>query len=417
MGKQLTDKRNPIPMVVAGALIMLILGSMNAWSMFSLYISKDFPQFTAAQMSATYTITIMVFSAGCFIGASMANKISTRSCIRIAGLMIGAGFIALSFMPELSGGSARMLMYAGFGGLVGFGDGIAYTLCVATISIRFKKRASLISGVLLMHFGIGSMLIASLAEMLALRMGIFRVFMIYGVIIGVAVVVLASFLWNDDPAQETEQSSEVQTADAVKSYSPMQMVKTSVWWAYLPVILCTYAIQLLMVGSAAGMAVWFGAAASVGMLTSITNSVSRPVSGILVDKLGVPRFSTLLLTVQLAVCAVLVVAGFFKIAALGIIGIIASGICYGGVVVFETAAVRTFFGPKHYTTNLSISICSGMPASLLGTFAGVLQDRSGGSFESTFVMVLIVAVIASVSGFFMCRTLAHRDAALQTDTH
>ena len=83
--------------------------------------------------------------------------------------------------------------------------------------------------------------------------------------------------------------------------------------------------------------------------------------------------------------------------ALMFFGLIITGIAYGGGISLNASLTRRMFGSKHYSRNFGVANISGIVASFVGPYiAGILQDSSGGEYESSYVAMIIFGVVSLV---------------------
>ena len=159
---------------------------------------------------------------------------------------------------------------------------------------------------------------------------------------------------------------------------------------------------LLVINSAANIASYSGAAAILGLLLSVFNGASRIPFGVLVDRFGRKKVM-LLANGFLLLCGLLLTAGgLTHSAVLVLVGMLIMGICYGNSVTIGTLVIRQFYGKEHYAVNLSLVNCCAVPASFIGPLiSSALQEASGGDYTTTFLMVLVFAVLDLVVALFV----------------
>ena len=63
--------------------------------------------------------------------------------------------------------------------------------------------------------------------------------------------------------------------------------------------------------------------------------------------------------------------------------------------MISASAAAAFWGSEHYAANLSLVNCALVPAALLGpVIASALQERAGGGYGSTFLMLTLLGALA-----------------------
>ena len=116
----------------------------------------------------------------------------------------------------------------------------------------------------------------------------------------------------------------------------------------------------------------------------------------------------MLLSNAAALCAgvFLLIAYHTGSTALMVLGLITVGVTYGCAMSMNAVVVREEFGNECYPSNFSVATLSGIPASFAGPFvAGLLQDRSGGDYRTTFIAMIVfsLAAAAMLCGILLIR--------------
>lgn len=378
------DNVRHVPMAAVATVTLLFLGVLYAWSMFRVELSKVFTALTASQLSMNFTIAMTAFCVGGFTGGKLSARYSPKFSARLAAALVFTGYFGVSFMEKLEGGAALALLYVSYGAVAGLGTGIGHNCCVGSVPLWFPERMGLVSGVLLMGFGIGSLVLGLLIESLSAAIGVFNVFRLYAVLLAAALIAVSFFLKEPPLAEKRKNGSK-------RGLTPGQMLKRPSFWIYFLWNIIVTSSGLLVMNSAANIAVYFGAAAGLGLVVSVFNGVGRPVTGAVMDRLGQFRgmlmMNGLLVVSALALLAT-AVSGSVAMMTAGLLGI---GIVYGGGATINAKVINVLYGPEHYAVNYSLSNFCMIPASFIGPYiSGLLQDRSGG-YTSTFVMLAAAA--------------------------
>ena len=140
-----------------GVVVLLLAGLVYAWSTMSNSIGISRPDWTKAQLSLTFTIVMAMFCVGCLIAGFLAKKVAPKYYVMVAAVLMLAGFYVASLT-----GDTPALLYIGFGVLGGLGSGFAYNAVMSTISAWFPDKQGLISGVLLMGFGLSAFIVGKI---------------------------------------------------------------------------------------------------------------------------------------------------------------------------------------------------------------------------------------------------------------
>ena len=385
---------------VVGVIVLLFAGLVYAWSVLSTPIGQEFSDWTQARLSLTFTIAMIMFCIGCLVGGLLAGKVKAKINVWAAGVLFLAGFLIASQTQSL------MVLYLGFGILGGFASGLAYNAVMSTMMAWFPDKSGLISGVLLMGFGIGSFVIGKVYQALTPEgIGGWRIsFKVFAVIL-FAVMIVCGFFFRKPgadfqppaAAKQNVPKNQIEGMDV----GPGVMMKRPAFWMYYLWAIFLSAAGLALVSQASGIAVEVGPDVNAGTiatvvgLISIMNGVGRVFFGSLFDKKGYRVTMLLDMAVYIVAGLILILAvrnGSFTLVCAGFI---AGGFAYGCVTPTNSAIIRSFYGPTHYPVNFSIINTNLIIASFGSTIAGSLYDSSG-SYLSTIFMLLLVTII----GFF-----------------
>ena len=381
--------------VVAGTLMMLFLGAIYAWSYFKTAIAQLFPMWNEKQLSLTFTIMMILFAAGGLLGGKLTQRFRHRYLTMAAGALLCVGFLVLSCLPTGNSSLALILMYIFYGGFTGLGAGVGYNVVLSGVNSWFPDKDGLISGILLTGFGLGSLLIGNAADWMLSFLSLFTVFRILG--IACAVVVMGGGLLLRVPGPDTVLPPAKQKAAVPggRDYTTGEMLRRPTFWLYFFWNLCMSATGMLVINNAASIALFFGAAATVGLLVSVFNSGGRLFVGWSMDKLGWK--ATMFIDNGVIISAGVLMAAGNALGAfpLVLVGMLMAGVCYGGGVTIQASLVRSFYGSKHYAVNFSTCNLVSIPAAILGPMlSAALVDAAGGAFWSTFLMVVVMGLVS-----------------------
>ncbi len=386
-------KTNGALMVIVGTLAYFFLGVTYVWSVLRIELNNVFTAYTAAQLSLVFTLNMSTFCIGGFCGGKLVQRKTPALSLRVASVLILVGYAGSSLMRFLEADSALVLLYISYSLFAGFGIGMAYNALMANIAPWFPGRVGLVTGIMLMGLGMSSLVFAFIIEYICPFIGVFNVFLALGIAVAV-VIFIASFVVKKPPAAKADSRAD---DVGVISKTPRQMMSSLSFWVYFAWNTFSGCCGLLVINSAANIAEYFGLIASLGLIINLFNGCARPIVGHIVDRLG--QFKAMLvLNLMLVVAAVmLIVSDKSGIGAIMFIGMIFVGIAYGGGGTIASKVINDLYGPKYFGVNHSISNFCVIAASFIGPYlSGILQDRSGGGFTSTFYMLGIIALVMIV---------------------
>ena len=375
--------------LVSGVVMLLFLGLLYGWSIFRPPLTAIYPSWTAPQLSLTFTLSMIFFCLGGFFSGKIGAKVSSRVVILLSGTFLLAGFLGASRMKTDDPDLSLAMLYLCYGALCGFGVGIGYNAVIAAVTRWFPDRPGMASGLLMMGFGFGGIVLGSVVNALVNAAGIFSAFLRLGILVWI-VMALGSFLVKAPPPPEKAARQE----DGA-GYPPSRMLRTGAFWCFFAYAVVTSSAGLLVINSAATIAVAYGAPAVLGLIVGVFNGIGRLLFGAIYDRVG-RRRSMLLNTGCMAAAGFCLLAGALAGGAPLIFpGLVFVGISYGGSPVMTSAVVYRFFGAPHYGVNFSIANFLVVPAAFIGPMiSSAILEASGGVYTPAFVMLLLLAAAA-----------------------
>ncbi len=390
-------KRNRWIFVGAGVLALLLAGLIYALSVISKPIGASHLNWTAAQLSLTFTLAMVFFCIGNLLSGGLSKKVNPRLFVICSALCFLVGFLTASMTQD-----SLRLLYIGFGVLCGLGAGFAYNTIMSTVCSWFPDRHGMVSGILLMGFGLSSFIIGKIytaATPSNGSMGWCVTFRFMGIIIFVIMVICSLFFVRPDADFVPPSSGNKKILREPASDIPVgKMVRTRSFWMFYIWIIMTSAAGLALVSQASGIAVQVGPQVSDGTiatvvgLISIMNGIGRVIYGTMYDKKGY-RFTMTVDIVSFAITALILIMALSATSfTLLIIGFLVGGFSYGGVTPIGSAFTSDFYGRTHYAVNFSVIISNGIISSFASTIAGRLFDLSHSYMSTIFMMLGVTAV-------------------------
>ena len=193
--------------LIAGTFMLLFLGLLYAWSIFNAPFKSVYESWTVSQVSMTFTISMIFFCLSAFVAGNLAKKISTQNILRIAAVMLFVGFFGVSMLNPEDSATSLILLYILYGFLCGSGVGMGYNAIISTVNKSFADRAGLASGVMLLGFGLGGIVLGGTVGSVIEKIGLFPTFRILGILIAVVLFVGSIFITPPpvEPGKTVEQ--------------------------------------------------------------------------------------------------------------------------------------------------------------------------------------------------------------------
>jgi OFA family oxalate/formate antiporter-like MFS transporter len=376
---------------------MLFFGMIYAWSVFVLPLEHEFG-WSREQTSLTFTITMTFFAAGVIFGGALTDRKGPRLVCFIAGILTGCGLFSASFTASL------MQLHLSYGLVCGLAVGIAYSSVISTVVRWFPDRRGAVSGILMMGFGFGGLLLGFGANRLIETLGWRIAFRILGGLAFVIIVAFSSLLrsYKTVPANGGRPlNTDAANAAGVQDYDWHQVLRAPLFWGLWLWLLSLLSGGLAMVGHVVPLVVEKGfrgdqAAYALGIF-SILNGIGRVSFGILSDRFG---RKILLVDSLLMVAAMLLIAsGLFQERYSGLLlFVMVVGFAFGGAIPQASAAVASLFGSKYFGTNFGLVSSGLVVASLLGPYLSGLFRTTTGSYSLGFFFLAGVAGVGLVAG-------------------
>jgi len=383
--------------LAAGTVLLLFLGLIYAWSIFRAPLNDIFPTWTASQLSMTFTISMIFFCLGGFISGKLVAVVKSRVIVMIAAVLLFVGFFTVSRLDAAQPQQSLTRLYIFYGLFCGCGVGMGYNAIISTITKWFPDRTGFASGFLMMGFGFGGLLLGSVVNMLIASKGLFDTFVVLAIMIAV-VLIAGSFFIKAPETKISSKSESIQNPGVTANdYSPMQMIKTSSFWTFFIWAISISSAGLLVINSAATIAMTFGAPAVLGLMVSVCNGGGRVLVGAIFDRIGYGKtmiFDGCVLTVS---GIALLIGAILNNVIFVFIGLLLVGVSYGGAPTITAGIVNKFFGRRNYAVNFSIMNFMLIPAAMIGPLvSSSLQERSGGAYNTTFMMIIGFAVVSLI---------------------
>jgi len=388
MGKRI------IPLV-AGAFIYLSIGLIYAWSIFVKPLEAEFG-WNRTETSLTFTISMIFFCIGGVISGMLLKKKSGRFIIMLSAVLLAAGFLLSSRVETLLG------IYISYGVFCGLGVGLAYNANISTVIKWFPDKVGLISGILLMCFGGGGLILGSVASSLIVSMGFRTTFVILAFLFAVILFIGGIFIkppGDNDILPEKKIKSKGSESFGTE-IGTLDMLKRKSFWLYFSWSAVLTGAGLAVIGHAAVAAQDIGAtvvqAALIMGVVSVSNGVGRVLVGLIFDRFG-RKISVIWSNSSMVVAfTILLMAVYSQNITLFIAGGVVIGLAYGSIPPTNAAYVNLFYGTKNYALNFSVMNTAIIPGSILGPLlAGAIKTVTG-SYFNAFAIILGLAAVAYV---------------------
>ncbi len=151
-----TQKHNRWLIAIMGTVLQLALGTVYAWSFFQKPIMSAFG-WTNVQVMWIFSLSICFLGIGAAIGGLILPKFGPKKLATTGAILWGCGWLIGALAMSMS---SLVLLYIGFGVIGGLGLGLGYVTPVATAAKWFPDKKGFITGMVVMGFGLGALLMS-----------------------------------------------------------------------------------------------------------------------------------------------------------------------------------------------------------------------------------------------------------------
>lgn len=397
-------------------LLMVCLGTVYAWSYFQSPIMKQFG-WNNAQVSLTFSFAIFFLGMSAAVGGILLPTLGPRklalsgSVLFSLGYAIGALALSIKSLP---------LLYIGYGVVGGTGLGLGYVTPVATIAKWFPDKKGLATGMVIMGFGFGALVMSKILApaLLAWTSGnLVLVFFSFALIFAVLTISASLSLGNPPEKPAAKSSGKAKKASVTAPLSPAQAFAESkkdilsrrfflVWIMFF----CNISAGIAIVGfqspmfqelwsrknpalDAAGLA---ATGATLIAITSIFNGLGRFFWGAVSDRLGRIKTFRIMMGSELAIFVLLIITGNPWIFALLLCWIL---LCYGGGFGTMPATISELFGQSKMTVIYGVVLTAWAAGGVVGPqITAFIKDTMA---ERASTLSMIVGTVFVGLGFLV----------------
>lgn len=408
------DEMQRILYVLLGSFVLLLSGVIYAWSILSGPIIQEFEQWSLSQISFAFTICTFMFCIGGFLRGILSSKISARLTLFFSGVMFFVGMLLTAAIQD-----NLLMIYGGFGVCCGLSVGLTYNTIMSVLAAWFPEKKGMVSGILLMGFGLGSFVIGKMYQTLqsADIMNWRELFGMFGIITGISYL-LAGIVIKEPGIQFAGDSFNNKDSYGM---SAGEMIANRSFQVYFVWAILLASSGYILLAHANGMLneavplIDAGTAATVVSLISIFNGAGRMLWGISYDKFHY-RKTMWLIEIDFALCILSLWLGIKQgnLAFMNL-GYITGGLFFAGLAAMNPACISDFFGTKYYPVNFSIINMNVLISSFGSTVAALIYDKTG-SFSNVVILLSVVWMMSVVCTFAIKKPQLNEGKTISTET-
>ena len=406
-------------LVIGIAAMIMIANLQYGWTLFVNPIQDRF-HWAKAAIQVAFTTFVFVETWLVPVEGYLIDRFGPSRITAAGGLLVAASWSMYAYADAL------WIFYAG-AVVGGIGAGIVYGAMVGQALKWFPDRRGLAAGLTAGGFGAGSALtVVPIARMVAAQ-GYQHTFLVFGLLQGVVVVLIAVLLRAPRPGEVTQVATSALVAQTSLDVRPAQMLRTPLFYVMYVAMTCVAAGGVIATAQLAPIAKDYAvdgvpvtllaftlpALQWALVLDRILNGLARPTFGWISDRLG--RENTMAMAFALE--AVTIYA-MIALAANPLLFVVMSGLlffAYGEVFSLFPSLSADSFGRRYATTNYGFLYTAKGTAALLVPWANVLKDATG-SWLPIFEVAAALNLVAALLAFFAIKPMRKRYLATQRST-
>ena len=376
-----------------GVALLFFQGLIYAWSVFMPPLEAEFG-WSRSETSLAFSICLSMFCLGGLGAGMLSRRRPPGFAVLLASLCMGAGFGLAARAESLP------VLYLGYGGLAGFGVGMSYNAILSTMLKWFPDKPGLVSGIMLMGFGAGALLLGPACSRLEAAFGWRAVFSGLGLFY-FALYCLASRLVAAPPeglAFPRPRAAKSGFRESGGEVSTGQMVRRRSFRLYFAWAASMGAAGYILIGHAVPLAASLGVspagAAFLAGIISMFNGLGRILGGLSYDAFG-RKVLMRAASAGYILCALLIYLCLrYPSPPLLFAGFALTGFCFGCGITAHAAVTGAFYGLRNYSLNFSIITFNTVIAAFLGPYVTGLFHNLQGSYAAAPFCMLGLGLLA-----------------------
>ena len=383
----------------ASCLINLFIGSLYAWSVFATPMAKHLSAITGNEITTLAIIFTIANSVGpitMISGGAINDKLGPRWVIFIGGILFGLGMTLSGFANSTS----MLILTYGLG--VGLGVGMVYGCTVSNSVKFFPDKRGLVGGIATASYGISSVIVPIIANILIQNFDITTAFKVLGIIM-LIIICACSFIIETCPVgfkPEGWNPPISKSKNNIEDKNWKEMLKDPIFYVMI-LMLCCGAFSGLMITSQAsplaqqmiGMSAT-QAALAVSTL-ALLNTAGRILAGYISDKIGSVNTILGVFIFSILGLGCLYISGIGNVVTF-YLGISIAGLCFGSIMGIYPGFTATQFGAKNNSVNYGIMFIG---FALAGYFGPTIMSelyKINGSYQMAFIVAMSLAFIGII---------------------
>lgn len=384
-----------IVVMAASCIMTAIWGTYYAFGVFFNPVLTEFG-WTRAITSGAFSLSMILHGLLGIVSGGLTDRFGPRIVMTICGFLLGLGYLLMSQI------SAVWQLYLFYGVIIGTGMGGAFVPLMSTVARWFTKRRSMMTGIVLVGIGMGSLIAPPLATHFISTYDWRLSYAILGSII-LIVIVLAAQLLRRDPIQMGQtpygrnKGGEQWLTLETKAFSLKEAVCTKQFWLLLGMFFCfgfcLFTITVHIVPYAIEIGISAVRAANILATTGGMSIMGNFVLGSVADRIGNRRVFIIGFILMATVLFWLVpTVEAWRLYLFAIV----FGLAHGGMGASESPLVAGLFGLSSHGLIFGVVGLGFTIGAAIGPFlAGHIFDVTG-NYQVAFLVCAAMGVVGLI---------------------
>ncbi|HTN53004.1 MAG TPA: OFA family MFS transporter [Anaeromyxobacter sp.] len=412
---------------LAGTVLMICLGTVYSWSIFTQPLVAGFG-WSNTTTTWAFALAIFFLGVGAIVGGRWQDRAGPRRVAVTGAILWGLGNVLAGLGTRALG---PVWLYLTYGVIGGLGLGIGYVTPVATVTKWFPDKRGVGSGMVVMGFGLGAFFYSNLVKLVrpfaeasrqaatylaqqaaaghapldaaryALRpeqlQAVMQVFTVSGIVFLVLGALCAAYVTNP-PQGYTRPGARAAAATAGRDFTPGEMFRAPQFYALWLMLFLNVTAGILFISNAVPiMRELTGATPAVALgvygAIAVFNGLGRFFWGSVSDRIGRNAAYVLIYLLQIGIFL-----GVTRLHALPLVAALFAVVllCYGGGFGTMPSFTADYFGTRWLGVNYGWILLAWGVGGIAGPiFVSWVKDHTG-SFGGALGYVAIMLAVATV---------------------
>ena len=293
-----------------------------------------------------------------------------------------------------------------YGLILGLGMGLIYSCTIGNTVKFFPDKKGMVGGLTTASYGLGSVILAPVAQKMVAAMGVASTFKVLGIIY-LVVIIVGAFIIKQCPAGFVPEGW-TPPAPAAGQAAPVTvdkdwkgMIKDPVFYVMFLMLVCGAFFGLMMISQCSLVAqrmigVEVTAAATIVSILALCNAAGRVLCGFISDKIGSINTMTIALVLAVIGLGLIYMSGYGSAApgkSVFILGICLVGFCFGAYMGVFPGFTAGQFGMKNNSLNYGVMFIAFSVAGVLGPMIMANCYNASESYSTPIMIALALAVV------------------------